>query len=641
MRAITTCWMVTLVLTFALSDPSGSVAWGQTPTTETPRQPATSSESESPGTRASGTAATSGPATESGPEEASAGDAARSETTTPKESSTEATDESDQPLDSDEEPVDLSTPRATMSTFLESMNNFDKSLAALCLDFSAFEEPPSEQEKQHRAFLLKEVIDRLGWVQLNEVPNETRGPPYEFPPEAAERPIWIIRSPEGDWLFSRDTVARLEELYAQFRDKPRVAGDHRLQDLFPAYLVERGFLLPYYQWILLGIVIFAGFLVELLSRWLMNRMTRVWLGWARSTVDQQALKQTWKPMALLAMAATWYGGTMLIGLPEMAVTILTVAIMFFTVIAGVWTAFHLIDVLSFFLLSRAQRTASKFDDLLIPLLSRTLKVFATVMGLIFCAEAFELPIAGLLSGLGIGGLAFAFAAKDTISNLFGSITVLVDRPFEIGDWVKLMDVEGTVETVGIRSTRIRTFYNSQITVPNSLLTTATVDNLGRRRYRRINTQLGVQYDTPPEVLDAFCEGIRELIRRHPYTRKDYYQVYLNEFSESSLNILLYCFYECPDWSVELRERHRLYLDILRLAKRMGVEFAFPTRTLHLFQEKPGEERPKDFTGETSSLGRRMAAEVTGPLQETLRRTGPVQFADAWDEPRDAPGGKTP
>ncbi|MDT8323497.1 MAG: mechanosensitive ion channel family protein, partial [Bacteroidota bacterium] len=172
-------------------------------------------------------------------------------------------------------------------------------------------------------------------------------------------------------------------------------------------------------------------------------------------------------------------------------------------------------------------------------------------------------------------------AKDTVENLFGSLTVMFDKPFDIGDWIKVGDLEGTVEEVGFRSTRIRTFYNSQITMPNSRLVASAVDNLGRRQYRRLSTTLGVQYDTPPEKIDAFCEGIREIIRRHPYTRKDFYMVYFNEFAAFSLNILLYVFHETPDWATELRERHRLLLDITRLAKRLGVEFAFPTQTLHM------------------------------------------------------------
>jgi MscS family membrane protein len=153
--------------------------------------------------------------------------------------------------------------------------------------------------------------------------------------------------------------------------------------------------------------------------------------------------------------------------------------------------------------------------------------------------------------------------------------------------VVIGDVEGTVEDIGFRSTRIRTFYNSLVTIPNGNLVRATVDNYGRRKYRRWKTHVAITYDTPPDRIEAFCEGIRELIRKHPYTRKDYYMVYFNQFAASSLNILLYAFHETPDWATELRERHRLFVDIVRLAKRLGVEFAFPTQTVHLASAPAG------------------------------------------------------
>lgn len=160
----------------------------------------------------------------------------------------------------------------------------------------------------------------------------------------------------------------------------------------------------------------------------------------------------------------------------------------------------------------------------------------------------------------------------------------MDRPFQVGDWVVIDGgVEGTVEEVGFRSTRIRTFYDSVVTLPNALLLTSKVDNLGVRRYRRWKTMVSITYDTPPDTIEAFCEGIRELVRKHPYTRKDYFQVWVNAFGPSSVDILLYVFHEVPDWSTELRERQRLFLDIMRLANAMGVRFALPAQTVYLHQ----------------------------------------------------------
>jgi MscS family membrane protein len=292
------------------------------------------------------------------------------------------------------------------------------------------------------------------------------------------------------------------------------------------------------------------------------------------------------------MAALWWMGLLTLGLPARALAVLLVAVKFLAIAAIVWAAYRAVDVAAAILDSYASQTDTRYDDLLVPLLRSSAKIFIAAFGTVFLADNLDINITGLLAGLGIGGIAFALAAQDTVKNFFGSVTVLIDRPFQVGDWVVIGNVEGTVETVGFRSTRIRTFYNSLVTLPNANLISAEVDNYGARRYRRWKTHLGVAYDTPPEKIDVLCEGIRELVRRHPYTRKDYFHVYLNEYGPSSLDILLYVFWETPDWGTELRERHRLAVDILRLTHHLGVEIAFPTQTLYL--KRGGEPTPRAF-----------------------------------------------
>jgi MscS family membrane protein len=223
------------------------------------------------------------------------------------------------------------------------------------------------------------------------------------------------------------------------------------------------------------------------------------------------------------------------------------------------------------------------------------------------------------------------ASKDAIANLFGSVNLLADRPFEIGDWVVVEGVEGNVETVGFRSTRIRTPNNSLVTLPNSRLTTAVLDNLGRRRYRRVKMTLPLAYDTPPERIEAFCEGIRELIRRHPYTRKDYYHVYFHQFSAAALDVLLDSFLDCQDLAVELRERHRLLVDVLRLAEGLRIAFAAPPRPAQNAANVSKESLDDDarlLRADPPQAGRRRAAQIAGPLVPPEKRPGPVVFDGA-------------
>ena len=249
------------------------------------------------------------------------------------------------------------------------------------------------------------------------------------------------------------------------------------------------------------------------------------------------------------------------------------------------------DILSFFLEEKAKHTKGKFDDLLANVIGKALKITVYTIGFIVGADLFGLPLNSLIAGLGIGGIAVAMAAKDTIANIFGFVTIVTDRPFNIGDWVKVDSKEGTIEKLGFRSTHIRTFYNSVISIPNSVFLNSSVDNMGLRQYRRFSTQLSLTYDTPAEDIESFCEGVRQLIRKHPTTRKDYFFVHLNNLSESSLDILLYCFFKVESWDEELAARHRLLVDILRLAKTLSVEFAFPTQTLFMPKQK---DQPKSL-----------------------------------------------
>ncbi|MBR6436138.1 MAG: mechanosensitive ion channel, partial [Thermoguttaceae bacterium] len=145
-------------------------------------------------------------------------------------------------------------------------------------------------------------------------------------------------------------------------------------------------------------------------------------------------------------------------------------------------------------------------------------------------------------------------------------------------------VEGSVESIGLRSTRIRSFYNSLIVIPNSSLATSTIDNMGRRQYRSYKTFIGIEYGTPVELIEAFCGGIRALIESYPNTRKDDIRVAVNELADSSINILLVCFFIAHSADEENSSRQRLILDVIRLANRLGVSFAFPSVTQYQIKQ---------------------------------------------------------
>jgi MscS family membrane protein len=394
-----------------------------------------------------------------------------------------------------------------------------------------------------------------------------------------------------------------------------------LRSVFPEALHTKHFLLPDYQWLCLGLTLILGLIADRVVRIGAQYFSAAWFRFLRSTSAKDAAEQRrmWKPAGMLAQAWVWYWGTTLAGLPHEVQMIFFAGIKFFAIVAAAMASFRAVDIFCKYLEKRASATTTRFDDLLVPLIAKSLKVLVACVGGLMAAESYGASITPLIGGLGLGGAALALASKDAVSNLFGSLTVLADRPFEIGDWVITEGIEGTVEAVGFRSTRIRTFGNSLVSIPNSRLTTAVLDNMGRRRYRRLKVSLQLAYDTTPERLEAYCEGLRELIRRQPYTRKDWYHVYLYQFTDKALEVLCECFLECPDSAMELRERHRLLVATMELASRIGVSFASAPKPAGM------GESSSALLHDPKAFGQHEAAKIAGPLPSPDRRPGPVVF----------------
>lgn len=392
-----------------------------------------------------------------------------------------------------------------------------------------------------------------------------------------------------------------------------------IKEMIPNFLKGKLFLIENWQWMFLLLIILIGVIIEKV----INHSTREsfdrW-NWLKKIQNKEELKKSVaRPVSTFAMGLFWLFTVSWIALPESLHNILILASKFIVVTSGVWFAYKTVDVISEFLMMKALKTESKMDDLLVPMFKKTLKILVIAFGIVFIADNFNINITSLLAGLGLGGLAMALAAKDTLENVFGSITVLIDHPFQIGDWIIIPEdkVEGTVHELGFRSTKILTFYNSIITVPNSRLIRAVVDNMGARKYRRIRTYISITYDTPPEKIEAFCEGIRELIILNPFTLKENFNVFFNEFKESSLDILVSCFLQVPDIKSELRERHNLFTNIIRLSKKLGVEFAFPTRTVYTKDVSSTDAKIDNISSvdEALELGKKYADEIHKSLKK--------------------------
>jgi MscS family membrane protein len=221
------------------------------------------------------------------------------------------------------------------------------------------------------------------------------------------------------------------------------------------------------------------------------------------------------------------------------------------------------------------------DSQLIRLGARFVGIVVAIGLLMRAGDDLGFPAYSILAGLGVGGLAVALAARDSLANLLGSVLIMFEKPFRVGHGIRVSGSEGTVEDVGFRSTRIRTADNSLISIPNNAVVNATVENLALRTMFRQRLLVQITYDTPRDKVEAFADGIRQLISDDPMTNKDNFHVRFNDLGESSLNILVIFYLIVPNYSAELREREAILLQIMDIAKEIGVEFAFPTRTLRV------------------------------------------------------------
>jgi len=252
-----------------------------------------------------------------------------------------------------------------------------------------------------------------------------------------------------------------------------------------------------------------------------------------------------------------------------------------TIVIGVWFLWRLLEGLAVYFTARAKLTDSSLDDQLVPFIAKTMKIFLVLTAVLVVAQNMGYSVSGLIASLGIGGIAVAMAAKDTISNIFGSVMILVDRPFMVGDWIKTSEFEGVVEQVGFRSTRIRTFARTLVNVPNSTLANMVIDNIDQRSERRIKMRIGLTYDTTPAQMKAALAGIEQLLSVHPGVDQKYKLVKFDEFEDSSLSIFLYYFSSSKVWEEYLQVRQEVNLQIMELLESLELEFAFPTQTLHI------------------------------------------------------------
>jgi len=265
-----------------------------------------------------------------------------------------------------------------------------------------------------------------------------------------------------------------------------------------------------------------------------------------------------------------------------------------------WFLLNLVRLLDERLRRWAAATESTIDDMLAPLVGKTLRIFIGAIGTVVILQNLTgVQIGPLLASLGIGGLAVALAAKDTIGNFFGTLTILFDKPFQIGERIVIEGQDGTVEAVGFRSTRLRTLAGNLVTIPNEKVVNSVLENIGKRPNIRWLTHIGLPYDTPPEKVEQAVAILRELLENHEGMHPDWPpRVYFNGFNDWSLNITVVLWYHPPDWWAYQAWLQQTCLQIMRRFAAEGIEFAFPSQTVYLAGDDRRQVTLKMLAGTT-------------------------------------------
>ncbi|MEH6609031.1 MAG: mechanosensitive ion channel family protein [Halioglobus sp.] len=538
---------------------------------------------------------------------------------------------SDNPL----APPDTSSPRSTLLGFIDSVNssyeqlelvvgsyrgssrlyfsnkeieevdrvyeNID--LARRTLNFAELPKALAVAEPlfRYRIFQLKEVLDRLELPVAESIPDAQMMASREFKRWTLPGTEITIERVEtgsraGEYLFSPETVERLPEFYARIKHFPylsdttagwyeryryggaglRAVIPLKWMSAMPAWAKAPILDHPIWRWIGMIIVFFVAVGSFTLARYAGTS----WAGRGQQT----ELRTQWAQLArvtfmLLLIPSIIYVVTVNLRFSGLFLEVTTLslwALFTLTLTGAVWLA---CSVLAESIVSSQELLVGSIDSQLIRLALRLIATILSVTILIVGAQQLGIPAYSVIAGLGVGGIAFALAAKDSLANLLGSLLIMFEKPFRIGHWIKVAETEGIVESIGFRSTRIRTFKNSLVSIPSDHLVNAAVDNMSMREKQVVEAALRIPYSMTSPEIEYFLAGIGRVIEETPLVCSNESFARLDEFGERSLQILVHFSLTVTGYHAEKKAQHELLLSILRLAESMNINWmAIPSES---------------------------------------------------------------
>ncbi|QNN21600.1 mechanosensitive ion channel family protein [Planctomycetales bacterium ZRK34] len=526
-----------------------------------------------------------------------------------------------------EVPKHLASPRDTLSTFLESMNRVETDRtdeAAWERIYSTLEIPKSAgSARKEVAWQLLGVFNSLGKIDpqtmtpgVDEIKTD-KLKNFEFFPDnprpaaqkiikpalsqLGEAPSSVIihRVDSGAWKFAGESLDQIPQLYGWISERGvRYGLDIRqrsasawIRSMVPGSLKGRFVLgMEAWQWLgLLGLA-FICVCIDLTARVLISPVAKRLVNRYLGAPDDDLLKTTVRPMGFGLGAAAFLLLVNLLGLSGMALTVLVVAARVVLVVCITWAAWMMTDLLAAAFMRRASKTDSTFDDMIIPLLRKTVKLFIVAIGLIYVADSFDIELLPLLGSLGLAGLAISFAAQDMVKNLFGGLSIFMDRPFKVGERIVYKGYDGVIEEIGFRITRMRTLTGHLVTIPNGGITNDPIENIGRRPYIRRTINVTITYDTPAEKIQQAVQIIKDILEEpgiaepiHGRIGADEFppRVYFNDYNAASLNIFVIYWHFPPAYWEYMEHGEKFNQRLFEEYAKAEIEFAFPTQTLYL------------------------------------------------------------
>jgi len=489
--------------------------------------------------------------------------------------------------------VDLSNPRATVYThmyFLQTTSYQPEKAAQTIYGLD-------QKDALEAVVKIKRILDGKGLkIDFNRISNDSmftdtisfvaQHKLILFP---ERMPLVSLEKSGNSWYYSSETIQNLDVLYAEIF--PWYI--EKIQNSIPGAGHKKIYSIEIWQYISLLLLLVLAFVVFMIAKQLAFLfLKRILYKYIKNSDEVNGtLRKLAHPISLLIAIELldMVFPSLQFGLEINRWIFLGINIA--ATVFWIYVFLKLAQVLVSFYQVYAQKTEGKLDDQLTPILRNFSTVIIFIIGAFKVLLLFGVDAATILAGASIGGLALAFASQDTVKNLIGTVMIFVDKPFHIGDWISAGEVVGTVEEVGFRSTRIRAADTSIFQIPNSRLSELVINNSGLRLFRRYNTQLGLRYDTPPELIEAFVKGVRGIIKAHPDTKSDSFNVEFTGFGDSALLIMMNMYLKNLAWSSEQKSRHQIHIAIVKLAKELGVDFAFPSTTVMIeqFPEKKSVE----------------------------------------------------